>query len=483
MAQLRCFTLVGDSNIRRGLSLSSNTQGRPLLSSAQFVPCGRLSTLASSLKSTSPESDACVVACITNFITGSIAGIPGSTASRVEPILSGFVEKVFSFSMSRPDLVVFICPPMYRTVPTWYCTGLPTILMKFNSLVSDARPANVLIMPSFAKFDLEADGVHLTPYSGMEYLLHLTDDAQEVWRRSLLTTDEKVAKISEDTTGLVSRVVYLEQDHARLNRKFERQTAETAELLDLDENLRNEIFLMVQGLPQLPKLDPKEWQQRARADVDRVFSDMGLPHVSRYVQNLTGRGKSVRTLYKVCLNSVESSRVIRAKFGEFFAGGSDSRPEKLKNLSIRNCVTPATLGRIAILQLLGKRYRDSNPGSKFQVISYEPRPVLKLTPPPGVADKRVQSYNFIEAVSKLPTNFSSEEVDGLLKRISPKLYGRLQSLFVVLSDDMLKKKVTVKKSTAENKSESESPTSVTPDGAQGRKRARRTPESGPSSKR
>ena len=489
MSQLVSYTLIGDSNIRRALSTSSNTRGRPLWSSAQFIPCGRLSTLSSSLTSVRPESDACVVACLTNFLTGSIsttASSSGSISSRIDPLMTSFVEKVFSFSKSRPSLTVFICPPMYRLVPIWYRESLPEIMQKFSKMLGEERPSNVLVVPSFAKFDLEADGIHLTPYSGMEYLIHLFDDTQELRNKSMLPDVAKVAKIDLEAIGLANRVVVLEQDHARLNRRFERQSAETSELLDLDENLRNEIFLMVQGLPQLPKLETKEWQSRARADVDKIFSEMGLPHVCRYVQNLTGRGKNARTLYKVCLNSVESSRVIRGKFGEYFAGGKDSRPSSLKEISVRNCLTPATLGRIAILQLLGKRYRDSNPGSKFQVISYEPRPVLKLTPPPGVADKRVQSFNFIEAVSKLPTNFTAEEVESLLKRISPKLHGRLQSLFIVLSDDMLKKKTYSKKSAAQphdGPSESDSPPSTTPEGGARRKRPLRTPEAGPLSKK
>ena len=81
------------------------------------------------------------------------------------------------------------------------------------------------------------------------------------------------------------------------------------------------------------------------------------------------------------------------------------------------------------------------------MIRYEPRPVLKITPSASATDKRVQSYSFIEAVEKLPSCFTSSEIDDLLKRISPKLHGRLQSLFVVVSDDMVKKRHQAKSST------------------------------------
>ena len=56
------------------------------------------------------------------------------------------------------------------------------------------------------------------------------------------------------------RVSFLEADHRRLNAKIEHKEAVDAELRDYEENLRNESFFMIRGLPRLPKLDPKEWQ-------------------------------------------------------------------------------------------------------------------------------------------------------------------------------------------------------------------------------
>ena len=72
------------------------------------------------------------------------------------------------------------------------------------------------------------------------------------------------------------------------------------------------------------------------------------------------------------------------------------------------------------------------------MISYEPRPLLKLTPPPNASDSRVKTFNFVQAVKSLPANFSKSERDELLAKVSPRFYGRLRSLFVVISDDMLK---------------------------------------------
>ena len=46
----------------------------------------------------------------------------------------------------------------------------------------------------------------------------------------------------------------------------------------------------------------------------------------------------------------------------FFRGGKNMLPPALKGISIRNCVTTATFSRIAILQLLGKRYQGRTHG-------------------------------------------------------------------------------------------------------------------------
>ena len=331
---------------------------------------------------------------------------------------------------------------MYRSKPLWYRDGLPSILSRFSSKFDQLadRPHNLLRLPSFSRVELEADGVHLTPMSGVEYILHLTNSAQDIRESLELPTDGQIQQVASNCRAVEDRVTYLEQDHSRLHRCFELQTASNAESIDHQENVRNETFFMIQGLPRLVKLDPKAWHERALADVNQILTKMGFEPAADFLQNSSGRNKDARVLYKVHVKSVEISRAIRNKFSSFFAGGKDTRPEYLKDISIRNCVTPATLGRIAILQLLGKRYRDSNVGARFQVISYEPRPLLKLIPAPGSTDKRVLTFNFMEAISKLPTNFSQAELDDLLKRISPRLHGSLRSLFIVVNDDMISRK-------------------------------------------
>ena len=125
----------------------------------------------------------------------------------------------------------------------------------------------------------------------------------------------------------------------------------------------------------------------------------------------------------------------RFKFGSFFVGGQDKRPDSLKSISISNKVTPGTQIRIMILKLLAKRYHTSNPGSKVKVIGFEPRPTLKITPPEESSDKRVKTYTYIEAIQKLPTHFTEAEVEPIIAKARVHFQGVLKATFVVLDDD------------------------------------------------
>ena len=102
-------------------------------------------------------------------------------------------------------------------------------------------------------------------------------------------------------------------------------------------------------------------------------------------------------------------------------------------------MTLETRVRLQILKIFAQRYRDSNQGAKTQVIGFETRPLLKLFPPEGSSDRRVKVFTFIDAIQKLPAAFTPEELQPVLEmvRYQTQLSGRLRSLFVVISDDLL----------------------------------------------
>ena len=382
----------------------------------------------------------CLVACVTNFLTSSEDN-GGSVGFRVEPVLIEMLSLLNAAASESPDRAFLLSPPMYRRSPLWYRDGLPEVLTKFSSVMK-TRAGNLHLMSSFPTPEFISDGVHLTPYSGLEFVLHLFDNAGSVLDAVKAGPTEVAALNSESSRVLEDRMMALEQDHQRLSKGVESKTAVDSEKFDYQENIRFEDWFVISGLRRLPEgMSPRDWQVQAKADVAGILKTLmsrDIPIV--VVKNNTGKGKEAQTTYNVQCSKLEDCKEVRTRFGSFFIGGTSKRPEALKGISINNRVTPETLVRVAVLKVLGARYLASNPGASVKVISYDPRPLLKLTPPEGAEDRRVQSYDFIQAIRSLPTNFTEEERDLIFKRVSPKLFGKLRSLFSVISDDMVKKK-------------------------------------------
>ena len=301
----------------------------------------------------------------------------------------------------------------------------------------------MMLLPSFPCQDLLPDGKHLTPVAGLHYILHLFDQAEEAINLSSQAGDVQFMQVKEQVRHHEDRVSYLESRHVQLNRAVDHKIAVDAEEADFRENVSNLDLFVISGLPRLsPDLVGKPWQDAAVRDVqDFLKLLMGRTMNVHYVKNSTARHKDAEVKYTVRMKEISESKQIRDKFGLFFTGGGgDKRPQDMKPYSVRNRITPGTQVRISVLQVLARRYKVSNPGSKVQVIGYDPRPILKITPASGSQDMRMKTYNYIDAVKSLPTNFTDSELDFIFQKVNPKLCGQLRSIFICLSDDVFRKK-------------------------------------------
>ena len=108
------------------------------------------------------------------------------------------------------------------------------------------------------------------------------------------------------------------------------------------ENKRNEDHFVISGLTKVRSgLSSKEWQVQAQRDVMTVIASiLNREPAIRVVHNQTGTRRV--TTYLVQMVEPADACSVRSKFGSFFAGGRDSRPSALKEISIGNFVTPAT---------------------------------------------------------------------------------------------------------------------------------------------
>ena len=434
------FSLIGDSNIKSHVNKNS-IRANPALKASQILTCGSFSIFNATLEKIRPESTSCIIACVTNFIS-SVQG-PTTVSLRVDPVLQELRDVLLGACAAFPERSYLISPPMYRSSPLWYREGLPEIMSLFSQSMTTDKPPNLHILPSFATPDFEADGIHLTAYSGLEFILHLFDGAADLLANLALPLPERAVKGSESTRVLEDRMMSLEQDHRRLNRVVEGKTAADAELADFHANMRMEDFFVVSGLPLISDdLVGKAWQDRALKDVAAVILLlMGRAFPIVFVKNSTARHKDAEVTYSVQMKHVADSKAIRNKAGSYFLTGRDERPEDLKPYSFKNFVTPETRIRISILKLLARKYRESNPGSKVSVIGYQPRPMIKITPAASASDRRIMSFNYVQAVRKLPCSFSPTEIDPIIRRINPELLGQIRSIFIIISDDQFKKRM------------------------------------------
>lgn len=315
---------------------------------------------------------------------------------------------------------------------------MPEILTLFSSsfVQSVLGVPNLFAFPSFPTPVFEEDGVHLNPYSGYEFVLYLFDTAKTLLASIGSSTEVRQTSSIESIRALEDRVMAVEQGQKCLVSDFDLKCAVDSELACFRANERSEDSFLISGLGRIPtSLSGKDWQERAKFDVRKILTELiDRPVTIVVVRNVSSRAGSTSS-YSVQLDSVQDSRLIRSKFGSYFARGVDNRPPSLRDISISNVVTRETRIRISLMKLFAKKYRDSNPGSKTLVVGYEPRPLLKLTPPPET-NQRVKTMTFIDAVKALPRSFSPDDLSPILRAARASFAGRLKSLFVVISDDM-----------------------------------------------
>lgn len=438
--QVRVFSLIGDSNVKNHMT-PTNCRAKDVMSSSQVLICTKAAIFEQTLRSIRNESTCCIISCVSNFITDADMSI-SSISHRVDPVFDDFFSKIAQACTSRTERYFLICPPMYRRSPVWYRDALPEIMTRYT--MAYAKHAllvkNLIVMPSFPTPAFEKDGVHLTAYAGFEFVLHLFDTAEMLLKNQNQSPSEVSVKVTEGVRSLEDRMMVVEQNQHDLRISHDLKFAVDAELACFRSNERSEDSFLISGLSKIPNgLSGKDWQFRAQSDVHKVISElMSREFKIIVVRNVTGRGADSEVTYSVRLDNVEDARSIRSRFSSFFKKGEDTRPTHFKNISIRNVVTKETRIRIALLKLFASKYSDSNPGSKVQVVGYEPRPLLKITPPQNASDRRIMTFNFIEATQKLPKNFTDEELSKIVRQAAFSFAGQLKQLFVIINDDMVR---------------------------------------------
>ena len=286
------------------------------------------------------------------------------------------------------------------------------------------------------------DGCFLTPVSGLHYMIHLFDQAEVVLLAAFSGHEARLGHVQEVGRQHGDRLTFLENRHVKLNSRFDLKFAADQEFNDWVSNRADEDWINITGLQRLPGRG-REWQSAARKQVtevirlvlkaNRAHSDFKVLFA---VDPLRGR-PNTQTVMNVRLNSVESASHIRDLFSGFFRHDRPVQlPQALRGISIRNKVTLQTRIRISILQQFASLYLAANPGSTVRVKGYDSRPLMTIFPAAGSGvSPQPKTYNFIQAVTSFPANFSDEHFARIFGIIGEKHRGELRQFFVVLNDD------------------------------------------------
>ena len=342
---------------------------------------------------------------------------------------------------------MFIVPPLYRHQPAWYHRNLALVATRFSQALSSTPPLNLHLLPSFTSQDLCPDGVFLTLVSGLHYVLHVFDQTSQ--QLELLQSDStaQLVHVQESVRHHDDRISYLECRHDRLSVSHDTKLAADAEFRDWMINRSEESWLTIQGLPRLGQKGRREWQDAAKKQVNDLFrltlklNKVHLDYKVIVVSNPMRFRTSGVPVLNVKLCSIEASETIRELYSGFFRRDRPvPLPAHLKGVSVRNKVTKETRVRISILQQLGANFVSRNPGSTIKVRGYDPRPTLLVVQPAssgsdGSSVPSTKMYNFIEAVTSLPSTLSDDNLSRIFGVIGASYPGQLRNLFVIISDD------------------------------------------------
>ena len=129
--------------------------------------------------------------------------------------------------------------------------------------MSTNQPDNLLLLPSFVSQDLLPDGQHLSPVSGLHYILHIFDQSEASIALKSCSSEIKLVAVQESVRQHDDRLSYLESCHLGLHDTVNLKTATDAEFKDWTINRSEEDWLTVMGLPRLGQMLPREWQKAA----------------------------------------------------------------------------------------------------------------------------------------------------------------------------------------------------------------------------
>ena len=97
----RLISVIGDGNVRRNMT-GLNVASRENMKNAQVIDYIPPASFDSAFNEVRAESTVCIIAALTDLLLS--GGDSGTIFASIDPILTAFRSKVFSFCAARPNL-------------------------------------------------------------------------------------------------------------------------------------------------------------------------------------------------------------------------------------------------------------------------------------------------------------------------------------------------------------------------------------------
>lgn len=193
----------------------------------------------------------------------------------------------------------------------------------------------------------------------------------------LHASESRIMSIESKIGAICSRI--------RMNEsRGEITSARLAEETDGRINTQNENRIVIHGLSRISgdRLAQKASATAAATEVFNTISPPGPDGKPTFLILATNYFDGERPIVECIMQSAELATQLRRRFGS--ASASD---RKALGLSLFNSLTVGTRVRVSVMRSIGGRYQEMNPDSICSVVSYVPRPYLRL--------KRNQTSGFV----------------------------------------------------------------------------------------
>jgi hypothetical protein len=100
-----------------------------------------------------------------NFSTGTRSSVQLAPLAELKSEISDYVQMIKDILTLYPHVTVYVLPPIFGSLPTWFASSYESMLPNFLSDVSHINPVRAMVVPPLIASlpDLDFDGVHLKP--------------------------------------------------------------------------------------------------------------------------------------------------------------------------------------------------------------------------------------------------------------------------------------------------------------------------------